>query len=87
MDLQDCPQYVHNLALPVELELASIPLALCEALRLEEGTVLKTNQPPGALVNLSAGGVWFGVAEPMIMDGKLCVRMLRIGEASPSTTA
>jgi len=85
MDIQDIPPYIGDLTLDVELELGTLSLSLANALALEEGAVLRTNQAAGAPLRLNAGGVELASADAVVLNEKLCVRIAKIAEKTEAT--
>ena len=86
MEIHEIPPYIGDLTLPVELELGTLSLSLANALALEEGAVLRTNQAAGAPLRVNAGGVELASAEAVVLNDKLCVRIAKIAE-KPETAA
>ena len=86
MDIQDIPPYIGDLTLDVELELGTLSLSLANALALEEGAVLRTNQAAGAPLRLNAGGVELASADAVVLNEKLCVRIAKIAEKAETSS-
>ena len=86
MDIQDIPPYIGDLTLDVELELGTLSLSLANALALEEGAVLRTNQAAGAPLRLNAGGVELASADAVVLNEKLCVRIAKIAEKTEASS-
>ena len=86
MDIQDIPPYIGDLTLDVELELGTLSLSLANALALEEGAVLRTNQVAGAPLRLNAGGVELASADAVVLNEKLCVRIAKIAEKAETSS-
>lgn len=80
MEIGSYSKPIQDFTLPVEFEMGTLALPLGAALELTEGTVLRTNLPAGELMTVRIGGVDIAMAQAVVVDGRVCIRISRIGE-------
>jgi flagellar motor switch/type III secretory pathway protein FliN len=79
-------QRFEDLPFPAEVELGRLVMTISEILALREGAVLRTDHPAGAPVALQVGGVEFAVAEVVVVNDSLSVRINRLSENPKAST-
>ena len=82
MDTSDVLQRFGELPFVVELELGTLAMSIGEIFQLQEGSVLRTDQPAGAPFPLFASNVKLAEAEVIVIDDTVSVRIQKMLQKS-----
>jgi flagellar motor switch protein FliN len=80
MNPSDVLERFADLPFDLELELGNVVMTIGEIFELREGTVLRTDHPAGGAFTLRAGGVELAMAEVVVVDDSVSVRIKKLVE-------
>ena len=80
MNSSEALQRFEHLPFPVEVELGRLVMTIGQIFELREGAVLRTDHPAGAPVGLQVGSVQLAVADIVVVNDRLSVRITRLNE-------
>lgn len=85
MTASDVLQRFGELPFVLELELGTLSMSIGEIFRLQEGSVLRTEQPAGAPFPLFASNVKLAEAEVIVIDDTVSVRIQKMLQKNGAT--